>query len=153
MTFVNTLQRFRHNLASRFSSAEWLEAIDFSKFMIAGGCVISSLCNLPFPDTKEQDINLFHVSLCATDFFNDVDSTVTRLEAACSFHLKHLIKVEKFCFLSRRDVTLPSGIKLSSVTAHTASSSDLMSHILHNLDIDICQIAYTGKFFLSSRAS
>lgn len=153
MTFVNTLQGFRQNLASRFSSAEWLGAIDFSKFMIAGGSVIGSLCNLSFPDTSEQDINLFHVSSCAIDFFTDVDSTIARLKSACSVHLKDLIKVEKFRFLSRCDVTLPSGIKLCFVSAHIESSSDLMSHILHNLDIDICQIAFTGASFSSSGAS
>lgn len=153
MTFAKTLRQFQQNFATLFLSSEWLGAIDFSKFMIAGGSVVNALCNLRFPDTREQAINLFHVSSCGTNFASDVENTISRVESGCSIHMKHLIKVEKMPFLSRYDVVLPCGINLSFVSTPAASASDPMSHVLHNFDTDISQIAFTGNYLLSSSAS
>ncbi|CAF4459530.1 unnamed protein product, partial [Rotaria magnacalcarata] len=57
LTFVFTIDEFKQNLATHFSSALWLEAIDFSKLAIAGGCVLNAMCRSPFSDTKQQDVN------------------------------------------------------------------------------------------------
>jgi len=75
MAFVSTLNDFRHNLATRFLSIIWLSAIDFSKLVFAGGCVINALCQVPFSDIQEQDINVFY----SFDDWIDLEETATSI--------------------------------------------------------------------------
>ena len=84
MKFVKTLNEFQRNFAIRFSSSEWLGAIDFSKFMIVGGCVINALCEIPFPDTKQQDINLIYRTYCGANFEADMEDTINQLKRMTS---------------------------------------------------------------------
>ncbi|CAF1461479.1 unnamed protein product [Adineta ricciae] len=80
MTFVRTIDEFKMNMAVHFSSVLWLEAIDFSKFIIAGGCVLNSLYKLPFLDTKDQDINLIYYINNLCDFHATMQSTIDRIK-------------------------------------------------------------------------
>ena len=52
MLFVHTIDEFKQNLATRFASDAWLGAIDFSKWVLVGGCVLNALCQTQFPDTN-----------------------------------------------------------------------------------------------------
>jgi hypothetical protein len=142
MKFVNTLDEFRQNLAVRFFADLWLDAIDFSKFSIVGGCVVNSLCYTAFLDTHAQDINIIYPTDCCIKFFTAVENTITRLQAI--FWNKE-IKVEKYYGSLRYDVYLPCKIKLNFLYISTQNSKNPISHILYNFDFDICQVAFLGK--------
>ncbi|CAF0877870.1 unnamed protein product [Adineta ricciae] len=92
MTFVHTVEEFKLNLTVRFSSALWLEAIDFSKFIIVGGCVLNSLCKLPFHDTKDQDINLIYYINSLSDF----EVTVQRDKIISTFPFLQALATRSF---------------------------------------------------------
>ena len=79
MTFVHTLEEIRQNFAVRFSSHAWLETIDFLKRAIIGECVLSALCQSPFPDAKQQDINLIYYVDDILYFKESIDLTVDNL--------------------------------------------------------------------------
>ena len=95
LIFVSTMNEFKQNLASRFSSALWLKAIDFSKLIITGGCVLNALCRSPFSDTKEQDVNLIYYADNTSDFETIVQSTVNILNKTIFPDIKNTIKIEK----------------------------------------------------------
>lgn len=140
------MDEFKQNLAARFSSVLWLEAIDFSKLFVAGGCVLSALCRSPFPDIKEQDINLIYYADNISDFQTLVQSTVIILNKRISPDLTNAIKMEKVPGASSYNVMLPCNVQLNFSLAFTGNSKQPLSHILHNFDMDICQVAFTGNF-------
>jgi hypothetical protein len=152
MTFVRTVDEFKMNLAVRFSSVLWLEAIDFSKFVVAGGCVLNCLCKLAFPDTKDQDVNLIYYTETLSDFDITVQSTIHVLKKIIYKNPTNAIKVEKVPGLSCYNVFLPCNVQLNFSTISIGNSKQTISHILHNFDIDISQVAFTGSFlFLSNK--
>ena len=146
LMFVHTVDEFKQNLASRFSSTLWLEAIDFSKLVIAGGCVVNALCRSPFSDTKEQNVNLFYYADDTSNFEKIVRSTVNNLNKIISLDLPNAIKMEKVPRVSSYNVFLPCNIHLNFYSISTRNSKQPLSHILHYFDMDICQVAFTGNF-------
>jgi hypothetical protein len=138
------MDEFKQNLATRFSSVLWLEAIDFSKLVIAGGCVLNALCRSPFSDTKEQDVNLIYYADNTSDFETIVQTTVNILNKIISPDLTNVIKMEKVPRASSYNVVLPCNVQLNFSTS-TGNSKQPLSHILHNFDMDICQVAFTGN--------
>ena len=145
MTFIHTVDEFKQNLAIRFSSATWLGAIDFTKLVIVGGCVLNALCRVPFPDTKKQDINLIYYANDTSDFENVIRTTVNLLNEMLSEDLKNQIKVENISGTVNYNVFLPCNVTLNICRAYTRNSKKPLSHILHNFDMDITQVAFTGK--------
>lgn len=145
MAFVHTVDEFKQNLANRFSSATWLEAIDFAKLAIAGGCVLNALCRMPFPDTKKQDVNLIYYGDDASDFRNTIEATLNRLNEMFSADMKNQIKIENIPGTAHHNVFLPGNVILNFSKEYTRNSKKSLSHILHNFDIDISQVAFTGK--------
>ena len=79
LTFVHTMTEFNQNLAFRFVSDLWLDAIDFSKWVMVGGCVLNALCRLPFLETKQQDINLVYYRNETLDFKKSIDLVTNNL--------------------------------------------------------------------------
>ncbi len=146
LIFVRTMNEFKQNLAIRFSSASWLGAIDFSKLFIAGGCVLNALCCSPFSDTKEQDVNLFYYEDNISNFKTTVQSTVNILNKIISCNLTNAIKMEKIPGTSSYNVFLPCNVRLHFSSISTGNLKQPLSHILHNFDVDICQVAFTGNF-------
>lgn len=146
MTFIHTIDEFKQNLVNRFSSSAWLEAIDFSKLVIVGGCVLNALCQVPFLDTKQQDINLIYYSNDAFEFENTMRATVDRLNGMLSASVKNQIKLESIPGTDRHNVFLPCNVTLNFSCPYVSNSKKPLSHILHNFDMDICQVAFTGKF-------
>jgi hypothetical protein len=144
MTFVCALDEFQHNLASRFSATMWLPAIDFSKLVIVGGCVLNALCCVPFPDTKEQDINLIYTLGDRLDFEETVAVTILKLKEIHRKYLLNEIQVEKIPGTFHYDINLPCGVKLNLLFQSATNSKFPLSHSLHQLDFDICQVAYNG---------
>jgi hypothetical protein len=141
---VRTLNEFHLNLANRFLSTMWLPAINFSKLVIAGGCILNALCHVPFPDTKEQDINLIYSLDDWIDFEKTVASTVLKLKEMHRTNFVKEIQVETISGSSRYDVALPCGIRLNFLYKPARNSTFPLSHTLHHFDFDICQVAYTG---------
>jgi hypothetical protein len=146
LLFVRTIDEFKQNFAARFSSTTWLNAIDFSKLAIVGGCVLNALCLSPFSDTKEQDINLIYYADDMLNFDTTVQTTVDSLNKMVWPDRTKPIKAEKIPGASSYNVFLPCGVQLNICWTSVGSSKNTLSHILHNFDIDICQVAFTGKF-------
>jgi hypothetical protein len=146
LIFVRTINEFIQNFATRFSSAAWLEAIDFSKLVIVGGCVLNALCQSPFPDTKEQDVNLIYYGDDLFDFETTVKATVNTLNKMVSADLMKEIKAEKVPGAPCYNVFLPCNVQLNFSWTSVGNSKNPLSHILHNFDMDICQVAFIGKF-------
>ncbi|CAF4068105.1 unnamed protein product [Adineta steineri] len=150
MTFVRTMEEFNQNLATRFSSNTWIGAIDFSKWAIIGGCVLNALCQSPFPDTKQQDINLVYYVNDILDFKRSIDDTVNNLYTIVSQKLHNEIKMERIPGTPDYNVFLPGHIRLNFTWTSLGNSKNPLSHILHNLDMDICQVGFTGDRIVST---
>lgn len=145
MTFIYTMKEFKENLAIRFLSHVWLEAIDFSKWAIVGGCVLNALCRSAFPDTKQQDINLVYFVNDALGFKKSIDITVNNLNKIASQYSPKEIKVERIPGTPDYNVLLPCHVRLNFTWTNTLNAKNPLSFILHNFDMDICQVAFTGK--------
>ncbi|CAF4124322.1 unnamed protein product [Adineta steineri] len=150
MTFVRTMEEFKQNLATRFSSDTWLRAIDFSKWAIIGGCVLNALCQSPFSDTKQQDVNLVYYVNDILDFKRSIDDTVNNLKKVVSQKLHNEIKMERIPGTPDYNVFLPGHIRLNFTWTSIGNSKNPLSHILHNLDMDICQVGFTGDRIIST---
>jgi len=145
MAFVRTMKEFKQNLVTRFSSDVWLRTIDFSKWVLVGGCVLNALCRSPFPDTKQQAINLVYYVNDILDFKKSIDITVNNLNKMASEGSRKEIKVEKIPGTPNYNVFLPCDVRLKFAWTCIGDSKNPLSHILHNFDMDICQVAFTGK--------
>ena len=93
--FVSTMEEFKQHLLVRFSSNLWLKAVDFSKWALVGGCVLNALCQSPFPDTSEQDVNLVYCLNDILDFKTAIDVTINRLNQTLATNMNTEIKTEK----------------------------------------------------------
>ena len=144
MTFVRTLDAFEHNLSVRFLSAMWLPAIDFSKLVIVGGCVLNALCSMPFPDTRSQDINLIYSLDDLMGFEETVAKVMIKLKEIHRNNWMQEIRIEKIPECCRYNILLPCDIKLNFLFQPAVNSKFPLSHNLYQLDFDICQVAYTG---------
>ncbi|CAF1321492.1 unnamed protein product [Adineta steineri] len=150
ITFVHTIQEFKQNFINRFSSNLWLDAIDFSKWAIVGGCVLNALCCSPFPDTTQQDVNLVYYNDDILNFKKSIDVTVDKLNKMVSQDLMNEIKVEKIPGKSAYNVFLPCQVRLNFTWSPIEKSKNPLSHILHNFDMDICQVAFIGDKIVST---
>lgn len=146
MMFVDTINEFKQNLAVRFSSDAWLGAIDFSKWVLVGGCVLNALCRLPFPDTKQQDVNLMYYVNDILDFKKSIESIVDNLNKMTLPGSIDKIKLEKIPGTPDYNVFLPCSVQLKFTWAALGKSKNPLSHILHNFDIDICQVSFNGEY-------
>ncbi|CAM4840983.1 unnamed protein product [Rotaria magnacalcarata] len=141
--FVNNIDDFRYNLATRFFSLQWLETIDFSKFAIVGSRVLNSLCRSPFGDTKEQDINFIYPARSCLDFEMAMLNGIAKLQKMQPMRLKHEFMVEKISGSLYYYISLSCGVKLNFYCTPAEKSKNPLSHVLHNLDMDIYQILPT----------
>ncbi|CAF3478219.1 unnamed protein product [Rotaria socialis] len=76
ISFVASMTEFMKNFENRFKSSVWIEAIDFTKFHISGGCIVNSLCEQPFPDTTTEQIDINFNG----NSFNEFDEAVANLQ-------------------------------------------------------------------------
>ena len=148
MKFIQTMEEFKQNLATRFSSNAWLRAIDFSKWAIVGGSVLNALCNTPFLDSKEQDVNLVYYVQDMLDFEKSINDIVNNLNGITSRDSANKIRVEKVAGTPNYDVFLPCHVRLNFIWTAIGKSKNPLSHILHNFDMDICQVVFTGRLYL-----
>ena len=145
LTFVKTMKEFKQNLAVRFASNVWLDAIDFSKLVIVGECVLNTLCRSPFLDTKQQDINLVYYRNDILDFKKSIGLVVNNLKKLVSQDIRNQIKIERIPGTPDYNVFLPCHLRLNFTGTNIGNSKYPLSHILHNFDMDICQVVFTGK--------
>lgn len=122
----------------------WLDAIDFSKLAIAGGCVLNALRLSPFVDTKEQDVNLIYCGNDSFDFERTINVTVKNLKKISKLDSMNHIEIEQIPGAPRYNVLLPCHVRLNFIWTPIHNSEKPLSHILHNFDMDICQVAFTG---------
>ena len=144
MKFVHTIEEFKQNLETRFASDVWLEAIDFSKWAIIGESVLNALCHTSFLDTKQQEVDLVHYTHDIFEFKKSIDDIVNRLNIIASKGSKTKIRVEKKLGTPTYNVLLPCHIRLNFIWTPLGKSKSPLSHILHNFDMDVCQVAFTG---------
>lgn len=150
MSFVRTLNEFKHNLLIRSFSAMWLSAIDFSKLVMVGGCVLNALCLMSSADSTGQDINLIYSLGNWMDFEETVTKVMLKLRGIHRHDEMYKIRTEAIPGSCRYDILLPCGIKLNFLFKPAVNSKLPLSHTLYQLDFDIHQVAYTGmtSFFI-----
>ena len=145
LSFVATLAEFGINFERRFKSALWIEAIDFGKFHVAGGCIVNSLCKEPFPDIVHQQIDIsFH-----GNSYSDFDDAVTKVfENLKSMLLRNdhqssatLMKKGSGVY----NTILPFGVQLRFNFKDIPQDANPVSYALHGSDIDVTQVAFTGQ--------
>ncbi|CAF4705188.1 unnamed protein product, partial [Rotaria sp. Silwood2] len=124
--------------------------MDFSKWAVVGGCVLNALCRSPFSDTQQQDINLVYYVNDILGFKKSIDVTVNNLNKILSQDSRNEIKVEKIPGTPDYNVFLPCQVTLNFAWANVGNSKNPLSHILHNFDMDICQVAFTGDKVVST---
>jgi hypothetical protein len=146
MKFVSTVNDFQRNLKIRFLSDTWIEAIDFEKLIIVGGCVVNALCQLPFPDAREQDINIINISNSLADSKKAIENVIQQLRIISSQYSHHQVKVEELSGPWHYNIFLPCGIKLNFTRVHAQCSANAISRMLYNFNMDVCQVAFTGNF-------
>jgi hypothetical protein len=79
------------------------------------------------------------------DFKKSIDVTVNNLNKIVSQDLRNEIKVERISGTPDYNVFLPGHVRLNFAWTGIGNSENPLSHILHNFDMDICQVAFTGK--------
>jgi hypothetical protein len=72
------------NFESRFKSSVWIEAIDFAKFHISGGCIVNSLCKQPFSDTSIEQVDINFNGNSFNEFDDAVANVFTNLTSTLS---------------------------------------------------------------------
>ena len=148
LRFVRSMNEFRQNLMIRFSSSLWLEVIDFSKMAIVGECVLNSLCESPFTDIRQQEVNIIYYGGNTIHFKRTIETTVKSLNKILSLALLEEVRAERICGTPAYDVFLPCDVQLNFSWVCIENSKNPLSHILHTSDMDICQVAFIGKIAL-----
>ena len=146
MEFVSSLKEFEENFANRFCGRQWLKGVDFSKFAIIEGSILNSLCRTPFADTNDQRVNLLYCADNYQGFTEAVTIMISRLRVLERNCMDVAISIDRV-----RDGTSAVALPLSNVTLEVRkvtlnNSINPLSYSLHNLHIDIIQVAFIGKF-------
>ena len=136
---------FLTNLTVRFVANQWIEAIDFTKFAIVGSCVLNALCHPPFSDTHLQDINLIYPTTDGACFESAVFDAIMKLRRMDSLNKRDQLRVEQIPSTLQCFVHLSNGITLNFFNTPPEDAKNPLSHILHNFDMDITQVAFVGR--------
>ena len=145
LSFVSTMDDFLTNLTVRFVANQWIEAIDFTKFAIVGSCVLNALCHPPFSDTHLQDINLIYPTTDGACFESAVFDAIMKLQRMDSLNKRDQLRVEQIPSTLQCFVHLSNGITLNFFNTPPEDAKNPLSHILHNFDMDITQVAFVGR--------
>ena len=144
LSFVSIMDDFQANLTTRFAANEWIEAIDFTKFAIVGGCVLNALCHSPFPDTRHQDINIIYPTTDGASFNSAVYDALMKLRRMDALNKRKLFRFKQIQSTLQCFVYLSSGFTLNIVHVLCGDANNPLSHFVHNLDMDITQVAFVG---------
>lgn len=145
LDYIRTMKEFKENLFRRFAGANWLEAVDFSKFALVAGSVLNALCKIPFGDTKDQDVNLIYYAKETSAFEQAVQNLISNLEQMKTGLFNNEIKLERIPGVSGFISILVPGARLNISVGLSNNSNNSLSHILHNMDMDISQVAFIGE--------
>ena len=145
LRFVSKMDDFLANLTTRFAADQWIEAIDFTKFAIVGSCVLNALCHAPFLDTHDQDINLIYPTTDGACFQSAVFDTIAKLRRADALNNRNQLRLKQVATTLQFFVHLSNGITLKFFNTPLGDARNPLSHILHNFDMDISQVAFVGK--------
>jgi hypothetical protein len=133
------------NFESRFKSSVWIEAIDFAKFHISGGCIVNSLCKQPFSDTSIEQVDINFNGNSFNEFDDAVANVFTNLTSTLSENGHHLSTSLIKKGSSIYNAILPFDIKLQFDFKDVPEKTDSVSYVLHCSDLDVSQVAFTGE--------
>jgi hypothetical protein len=132
------------NFENRFKSSVWIEAIDFNKFHISGGCIINSLCKQPFPDTAAEQVDINFNGDSFNEFDDAVANIFANLTSILSKNDNHLHATLIKNGNGSYNAVLPFNIQLRFNFKNVPEKTDPVSYVLHSSDVDISQVAFTG---------
>ncbi|CAF1482333.1 unnamed protein product [Rotaria magnacalcarata] len=138
------MTEFMKNFENRFKSSVWIEAIDFTKFHISGGCIVNSLCEQPFPDTNIEQIDINFNGNSFNEFDEVVANVFANLTLILSKNGHHLSAKLIKKSSSIYNAILPFDIKLKFNFKDVPEITNPVSFVLHSSGIDISQVAITG---------
>jgi hypothetical protein len=133
------------NFESRFKSSVWIEAIDFAKFHISGGCIVNSLCKQPFSDTSIEQVDINFNGNSFNEFDDAVANVFTNLTSTLSENGHRLSTSLIKKGSSIYNAILPFDIKLHFDFKDVPEKTDSVSYVLHCSDLDVSQVAFTGE--------
>ncbi|CAF1231812.1 unnamed protein product [Adineta ricciae] len=146
-SFVKSFDQFLNNMDQKFCLSRWSHLIDYSKFHIAGGCLLTSLRNNLFTSSG-QDIDLFYKGPSYSDYLECINQIEEKL---CQyFYVKRNICVGKKIINMRlftnsyisNLMQQPDFIDLQFVFIKNDYAPD---ELLTKFDIDISQFSFDGK--------
>ena len=144
LSYVESIAEFMMNFKIRFKSSVWIEAIDFTRFHISGGCIVNCLCKQPFPDTIIEKVDINFNGNSFDEFDEAVNSAFVNLASILSKNDRHLnatlVKKNKSVY----NAILPFEIKLRFNFKDIPENTNPVSFVLHCSDLDISQVAFTG---------
>jgi len=131
------------NFETRFKSSTWIEAIDFNKFHISGGCVVNIVCKQPFSDIATEQIDINFNGHSFSEFDDAVAIAFANLTSILSKKGSFGLKLTKKAN-GGYNVILPFDIKLQFNYKDVPGEADPVSYVLHSSDLDISQVALIG---------
>ena len=144
-SLVETISEFMQNFENRFKASSWLQAIDFNSFHISGGCIVDSLCEQSPAGGLTQHVDINFNGNCFKKFDDAVNNICAQLmkSASKSDHGSNVTLVKKsngsFTFEVDPKVQLHFHFK------NAPDETNAVSYVLHSSDIDVSQVAFTGK--------
>ncbi len=144
LSFVESIDEFMMNFEMRFKSSLWIEAIDFNKLHISGGCIANSLCKQPFPDTATEQVDINFNGGSFNEFDAAVANVFANLTSILSKNDDHLHATLIKNGNGSYNAVLPSNIQLRFNFKNVPDKTDPVSYVLHSSDVDISQVAFTG---------
>lgn len=132
------------NFENRFKCSKWIEAINFDKFHIAGGCIVNSLCKQPFPDTGAEQVDINFNGDSFDEFDDAVANAFTNLTSIFSNNGQQLCITLLKKSNGTYNAILPFDIKLCFNFKNISDKANPVNYDLHRSDLDISQVAFTG---------
>ena len=144
LSVISSMDGFMANFDSRFKCSIWIEAIDFKKFHISGGCIVHGLRNQTLPEAPNTPIDINFNGDSLDKFEDAVLGIFYNLASVLSK------KGQSYATLNKTNnggfsVQLPFDVKLHFIFKDVPETTDPVSCVLHSIDIDISQIASTGQ--------
>jgi hypothetical protein len=135
---------FMTNFQTRFKYSLWIEAIDFNKFHISGGCIVNSLCNQPFPDTTTEEVDINFNGNSFEEFDDAVSNVFVNLASILSKNGHHLSATLIKKSNGSYNAILPFDTKLRFNFKDIPEKTNPVTYVLHSSDLDISQVVFTG---------
>ncbi|CAF3846928.1 unnamed protein product [Rotaria sp. Silwood1] len=153
--FVKSFDQFVNNLNDLFYFYCWYHLIDYSRFHIAGGCLLTCLIENSIL-SPGQDIDLFYKGISYDDYLNSVYNTETKLRQY--FYVKRIknggqqiINLRLFMNRTIQDLLQQKQfVDLQFIFIKSYYTSD---QAISNFDIDATQFTFNGETLQGTMAA